>query len=250
MNLKTVPFLVALLLFVHVGSFAARTRPAPSAGGTPVAGVVLRSYEPNKGTWVAHLANVSHKNVVFVSITVTEYSESGSYYAPTESRPDASSRLNTRFPMRGSDTFPPDTTKDVSLGADARESITPVLGVVVYADDTAEVVNERALEQYLLPIKEKVLTLQKENEILAQFASSPNRVADTVTELLRVASDLPDPHMRNDNDPHVNSEELLSFARELKQNRLDPDDAIKRNADEIEIETKHAQITRITNDQI
>jgi hypothetical protein len=117
---------------------------------------------------------------------------------------------------------------------------------VVYADDTVEVANEDALKHYLLPIKEKILTLQKENEILAKFASSPNRVADTLAELLSVAADLPDPHIRHDDDPHVNSDELLSFAKELKRGDIDPDRAIKRNADEIEVETKHAHVTRIT----
>jgi hypothetical protein len=75
---------------------------------------------------------------------------------------------------------------------DASQCAAPVIDVVVYADDTA-VVNEDAFRHYILPIKEKVLTLEKENEIIAQFASSQNRVADSVGELLRVASDLPDP---------------------------------------------------------
>jgi hypothetical protein len=122
--------------------------------------------------------------------------------------------------------------------------------LVVYADDTVEVANEDALKHYLLPIKEKVLTLQKENEILTKFASSPNRVADTLAELLSVAADLPDPHMRHDDEPHVNSDELLSFARELKRGDIDPDSAIKRNADEIEVETKRAHVTRITGDAL
>jgi hypothetical protein len=56
--------------------------------------------------------------------------------------------------------------------------------------------------------------------------------------------------MRHDDDPHVNSDELLSFARELKRGDIDPDSAIKRNADEIKVETKHAHVTRITGDAL
>jgi hypothetical protein len=90
----------------------------------------------------------------------------------------------------------------LNLGVDANESIIPVIDMVVYDDDTAEVANERAVQHYILPFKETILTLQTANEILRQFASSPNRIADTVTELLRVASDLPDPHVCHDEDPH------------------------------------------------
>jgi len=56
--------------------------------------------------------------------------------------------------------------------------------------------------------------------------------------------------MRHDDDPHVNSDELLSFARELKRGDIDPDSATKRNADELEVEAKHAHVTRITGDAL
>jgi hypothetical protein len=170
------------------------------------------------------------------------------------------SRWSETFPdlHRGAETFPPDTTKDVQLGMPSNESVSPVIDVVVYADDTAEVMNEDVFKQYILPIEEKILTLKKENEIIAKFATSPNRVADTVTELLSVAADLPDPHMRHDQDPHVNSEELLGLARGLKQGWMNPmtgenekinlDAVFKANVAEIEIQTKHAHVTRITGD--
>jgi hypothetical protein len=216
------------------------------ARSAPITGVVLQNIHQQNGQWVAQLVNVSHKNVVYVNISTNDYSESGAYYSPDDSQritfPD---RIDGVYPHRGGDTFPPNATKDIQLGTD-KESIVSVVGVVVYADDTAEVVNERAFKSHLLPIKEEVMTLEKENEILTQFASSPNRIADTVAELLRVASDLPDPQMRHDEDAHVNSNNLLSLPRELKQGRVDPEKAMKENAEQIEIETKHANIKRIT----
>ena len=229
--MRKTPALFAIVIMLSGGA----------ARSAQITGVVLRSYQTSEGTWIAHLANVSHKNVVFVNITVNKHNGAGNYYAIAAHSEGYYSELNT---------FRPDTTKDISLGAEINESTTPVLDLVVYADDTVEVANEDALKHYLLPIKEKVLTLQKENEILAKFASSPNRVADTLAELLSVAADLPDPHMRHDDDPHVNSDELLSFARELKRGDIDPDSAIKRNADEIEVETKHAHVSRITGDAL
>ena len=124
-----------------------------------------------------------------------------------------------------------------------------------YADDTAEVVNEDAFRQYIQPIEEEVLTLKKENEILTQFAGSPNRIADTVAELFRVASELPDPQMRHNSEPHVNSNELVAFARLLKQGPynyqtgknepVDPEILIKENSERIETETKHLHIKRL-----
>jgi len=56
--------------------------------------------------------------------------------------------------------------------------------------------------------------------------------------------------MRQDEDAHVNSDALVALARELKQGKIDPETASKDNAEQIEIETKHGQIAKITNDQI
>ena len=220
------------------------------ARSAPITGVVLQNLHQQGGMWVAQLVNVSHKNIVYVNVSTTDDSESGSYYAAddqeiTELRTAQNTWLDEAYPHRGGITFPPDPTKDMQLG-DGNEPIIPVVDVVVYADDTAEVVNERAFKHYLQPIQEEVMTFEKANEILAQFASSPNRVADTVAELLRVASDLPDPQIRHDEDAHVNSNHLVSLARELKQGKVDPETAMKFNAQQIEVEKNHANIKRIT----
>jgi len=232
------------------------------AQSAPITGVVIRSCELSreKGMFVMQLANVSHQNVVYVEVNLNEHGSVGSYYAPPgEFRPmfnDRLEELSTHRPGPGEKTFAPDTTADLLLGTDENQCTTPVVDVVVYADDTAEVKNEQAFRQYIRPIEEEVLTLKKENEILAQFASSPNRVADTVAELLRVASELPDPQIRHDEDFHVNPNALLALVRELKQGRInpqtgmnekvDPETIIKENAEQIEAETKHLDIKRIT----
>jgi len=63
---------------------------------------------------------------------------------------------------------------------------------------------------------------------------------------LRVASDLPVPQIRHDGDAHVNSNDLVSLARDLKQGKVDFEAVMKDTAEQIEIETKHAHVTRIT----
>ena len=258
MKLKTVPFAVTLLLFVHLSS-RSEPFPMPQARSAPIAGVVIRSCSLNKdGMFVK---NVSHRYVVYVSIRTGENGGRGSYYAyPPSDQLDFSERsqeLSMRFthPSQGGDVFAPDTTKELTYGSDPSECAASVMDTVVYADDTAEVVNEDAFRQYIQPIEEEVLTLKKENEILAQFAGSPNRIADTVAELFRVASELPDPQMRHDSEPHVNSNELVAFARLLKQGPynyqtgknepVDLEILIKENSERIETETKHLHIKRL-----
>ena len=92
------------------------------ARSTQITGVVLRSYQTSKGTWIAHLVNVSHKNVVFVNITVNKHNGAGSYYAIAAHSEGYYSESNT---------FRPDMTRDISLGVDVNESVTPVLDLVV-----------------------------------------------------------------------------------------------------------------------
>ena len=212
-----------------------------AARSAPITGVVVQSCELSreKGMWVMHLANVSNKNVVYVNITTSDHRGVGSYYAEVEREYTAPLRESGEFIPRGGETFAPSTTRDLLLGMDASQCAAPVIDVVVYADDTAEVVNEDAFRHYILPMEEKVLTLKKENEIIAQFASSQSRVADTVGELLRVASDLPDPQIRHDEDAHVNSNDLVALARDLKQGKVSIEAVIKDNAEQIEIESKH-----------
>jgi hypothetical protein len=237
------------------------------AQNVPITDVTLRC-EPINGTWVAHVTNLSGKNIVHLSLTFTRPGESfismetGNNWSPVDRfTPPVSDRLDEISTHRGEDgggpTFPPNTTKDIPLQpADgANPPFIPVIGLVVYADDTAEVANEDTLKRYLEPIQEEVMTLEKENEILAQFASSPNRIADTVAELMRVASESPDPHIRHESGPQVNPDNLLALVRELKQGRwnyqtgkneqVDPETIIKENAEKLEIESKHLHIKRI-----
>jgi hypothetical protein len=42
--------------------------------------------------------------------------------------------------------------------------------VVIYADDTAEVTNDRAFQRILRERKESLLTIQKENQILRELS--------------------------------------------------------------------------------
>jgi len=71
MKLATVPFAAALLLFVHFGKSG--PFPKPQARPAPITGVILQSYEAVNGTWIAHLVNLSHKEVVVVSISPKPY---------------------------------------------------------------------------------------------------------------------------------------------------------------------------------
>ena len=239
------------------------------AQSAQISGVTIKCESIN-GNWVAHVTNLSRKNIVHLSLTYTRPGddyvsmETGeNYWSPVEEfTPPVSDRLDEMDLHRGGSgggpTFPPNTTKDLPLqpGNADGSPIIPIIGLVVYADDTVEVGNEDTLKRYLEPIQEQVMTLKKENEILAQFASSPNRVADTVAELLRVASDLPDPQIRHQEGPFVNASDLIALVRELKQGRMnyqtgkmepaDPETIIKENAAQIEIEEKHLHITRIT----
>jgi hypothetical protein len=113
MKAKTGLFFVLLLLCAGVA------QSVPIVGASlPITGVVLQSYEPQNGTWVAHLVNMSHKDVLTVDIGVST-GPKGPFGEYT-------------FNYGKYNSFAPGTTKDVNLGrVTVEETISPVVDVVV-----------------------------------------------------------------------------------------------------------------------
>ena len=236
MSFKAVPFVALLLLVVHFsrpGSFPAQARPAP------VRGVVLESCERVDKFCVAKITNVSHRNVVAVGMSIggeSNRGESMNFYSASESG-------------MGLLTFPPGTTKETHMSIDPdAPTLLPVVDLVVYDDDTAEVANEQAFKEALKMREEQVLTLEKELEILKRFASSESRVADTVAELKRVAGEVPS--IREDDRPYPSRMELEELAMALKRGWTDPQKATEETTEKLEAAKRHAHITRITGDDL
>jgi len=91
---------------------------------------------------------------------------------------------------------------------------------------------EQALKEVLNMREDQVLTLEKELEILKRFASSENRVADTVAELRRVAGEVPS--IREDDSPYPSRMERGELAVALKRGWKDPDKATEAKTKKLE----------------
>jgi hypothetical protein len=182
-------------------------------------GVVLQSVEKLGGEWVGHLVNLSHKDVVTISITVSPGSELT--VNSHESQP-----------------FAPGATKDVPLGSSA-DKPSPVVDVVIYADHTAQVGNEQAFAHILEMREEALLTLQKANEILAK-GGGPK-------ELEALAATIPvgsrGERIKTDDRPSVDPNSLRQMAEELRDGNITPAELSKRN--EAFIAEHRTPITRV-----
>lgn len=231
----------ALLVVILLSGGIVESAPA-------VRGVALQSCERVNQFCVAKVINVSHKNVVALGMSLGGDPTKGislqffaGFYTPllfpseVETNPDR--------------VFAPGTTKEMNMSIDPNApNLLPVIDLVVYDDDTAEVGNEKAFQEVLKMRQEEVLTLEKELEILKRFASSENRLADTVAELKRVAAEVPT--IREDDSPYPDRGKLEELALFLKRGWTDPQKATEETTKTLEAVKKHAHVTRITGDDL
>lgn len=191
-----------------------------------ITSVTLNYDRDSKGVWIAHIANMSHKDVTTVEIGVSL-------------EPDGPVVQDTG---EGTD-FPPGTTKDITLGFADKDKIYPAVQVVIYADRAAEVTNENAFNHIIKGYKEGILTLQKANEIIKKNASAPNPAAATAEALEALAKTVPD--IRHDDNLYPRAMPLRMMAEEIRRG-TSPNDLLSRNDEEITKLTQDMQITKVT----
>jgi hypothetical protein len=197
-----------LLLSVLCLAFAIRI-PAQTAQPVPVA--LTWNYDAQKKTLTLHLANNSGKDITAYNISMAErYADGSTNYV--DGRPNdihdhqiMEELLNTL--TKEQHTFAAGTIRDYVIPeAKAISDVEAVVDMVIYADRTLDVQNERAFRQLLASRKGQLLAMQKVNEVVKQVLADPridSPVAAILADLIPFA-DAMDRKNRSPEDPESN----------------------------------------------
>jgi hypothetical protein len=228
-----------LLLTLLCVAFAPR---ASQAQGRPV--VLTWDYNGQQKTLTLHLANYSGKDITAYSISISEkYADGstnptyldGSPGIPGEKMEDLLGAMvnfqlakaehgavrvgvlvNGQAPgtvdverMRrefGNGTFAAGTTRDRVILEDKDISdVDAVVDMVVYADTTADVQNERAFRQLVAIRKGQLLAMEKVNEVIKRVLADP-MVSSPITEVLTELTPLADAVSAKNRSGHPDEE--------------------------------------------
>jgi hypothetical protein len=166
---------------------------------SPPIGVAVQTWHYNPQTKIATitLANLTQKDVLAHNLTITATYADGSTDSQ-EAITDLLDRMinaklvketaeEAQFTQRfGNGTFAARTTTDQDLSeSKVPTSMQTVVDMVAYADQTADVQNERAFAQLPASRKGELLALQLANEVTQQALTSPNPSDAAATELKR-----------------------------------------------------------------
>jgi len=217
-----------LLLPVLCLAFAIRISGQTQVQKPPVE--LTWSYDAQKKTLTLHLANHSGKDITAYNISIAErYADGSTNYA--DGRPNdihdhqiMEEMLNTLVLAngeRGSGTFAAGTIRDqVIPEAKVISDVEAIVDMVIYADSTIDVQNDRAFRQLLAMRQGQLLALEKVNEVIKRVLADPNvssPVSVTLTELTQLADSLGVKKNSTPEDPEANEEMHLRRATAERQ---------------------------------
>lgn len=223
--MKRLPYLMLMLFLALV----VVTRSAP------LGAVVVQSWHydaatgtnPSKLTII--LANMSNKDVMAFSLTDD--------IAYADGKHDIGERSQDL--LGSQETFAPGTTRSIELvGVLQVLSVSAVSDVVIYGDRTADVNNDRAFQRLLKNRKERLLAIQKANEVIKQFPPNSNEAVAQELERLAALSSV-----RSSSDPVPSGGVLRGLAIEVRQ-RKDLDQLVKDNDDRIALVSANINVTK------
>jgi hypothetical protein len=210
--------LLSLFLFALGASTSLRTSP-------PIGAVVQTwHYDAATKQLMVRIANTSNKDITAYNMSVTVKYADGTQN-PSETMEDFVSFMATVSqngqlqPGYGNGTFAAGTSRDkVSSETKTVVDVSAVVDVVVYADRTADVQNQRAFANILALRKGQVLGMQKSNEVIQQALANPNPSESAATELERQVTVLNARRNLAPNDPQAYTKLTFKYvARELRQ---------------------------------
>jgi hypothetical protein len=168
---------------------------AQSLRASPPIGAEVQNwhYDPLAKALTVRVENTSQKDITAFNLSVTEkyadgtsnFSERTTDYLPLMA---SVSQFEELRQQHGNGTFAAGTSRDVTIPEPkdvADVSIIP--DVVVYADLTADVTNERAFNHIVDGRKEVALATQQANQALKDALAAPDPKGAAVKELTRLA---------------------------------------------------------------
>lgn len=161
---------------------------------SPQMGAVVQDshYDAAKGIVTFSILNVSHKDITFLNLQVrVTYPdgtlgivEHGGDFLPFMVYLAAEGQeANPTAPDQGNGAFAAGAVfrMDVPLGQQQVQSASATVDVVVYADDTADVLNEQIFKSIVSLRKGRMLGLQKANELLQNALADPKEAHPSLT---------------------------------------------------------------------
>ncbi len=245
---------IIILLFLLVFAFGAWAQNSPLRASPPIGAVVQGPphYDTAKQIVTFNLLNTSHKDISAYSMMVRVTHPDG-----TASTWEYGGDFLPFMVATGKGALTPGAifTTEVPLGQQEVQTASATVDVVVYADDTADVLNEQVFQSIASARKGRVLGLQKANELLQNALADPNdpHPSITVTAKLKALA-----KQYETNPPKGHEDEgvgLLDAATNISNapkspaGRSEKEDAylqalVKRLQDHISLMLPHTQLTK------
>lgn len=158
---RRIPYLAALLCM------------AVSLRGSPPIGAVIQGshYDRTKQIATFELVNISHKDITAYSLLVR-----ATFPDTTMGVWNYGGDFLPHIAQTGTGALAPGATftVDVPVGQQQLQAVTATVDLVVYADDTADVLNQSMFETIVSGRKGRAAGLQKANELLQSALADPN----------------------------------------------------------------------------
>jgi hypothetical protein len=226
--------LVSLLL-LSASAFASRSlRASPPVGAT----IQTWNYDAAKSQLNVRVLNTSQKDITAMSFTVFISHPNGAEVSFSWSADFVwgiiAAEQGYEVEYGASHGFGAGTSRDLNIPlSPPGVSYRATVGVVIYADGTADVLDKAAFKGLVMRRKGAVLAMQKTNELLAKALADPNDAHPSITveaELKALAHALEADQYKNEDDPA--SYEALGFLVAAQDIRNTPKDPAGRNVGE------------------
>ncbi len=168
-----------IIILLVVFALGAWTQNSPLRASPPIGAVVQSShYDPARQIVTFNLLNTSHKDISAFSLLVR-----ANYPDGTAGTWEYGGDFLPFMVATGNGALTPGAISaiDVPLGQQQVQTVSATVDVVVYADDTADVLNQQVFESIVSQRKGRVLGLQKANELLQNALADPNDAHPSIT---------------------------------------------------------------------
>ena len=228
------------MLMLFLATILATSMLAPLRASPPIGAVVQTwQFDAAKSQLAVRVLNTSQKDITAMSFTVFITHPNGAEVSFSWSTDFvwgiiSSAEQGYEIESGASHGFGAGTSRDLNIPlSPPGVSYRATIGVVIYADGTADVLDKAAFRELVMQRKGAVLAMQKANELLVKALADPNDAHPSITvdaQLKTLAHALEADQHKNVDDPA--SYEALGFLVAAQDIRNTPKDPTGRSARE------------------
>jgi hypothetical protein len=186
--MNMIRYVTSALVFVAFATGIQSLRASPP--NPPIGAVVQESrYDPAKGVATFSILNRSHKGITAVNLLVRVIRRDGTTITSGyggDFLPYMVQAIDEGLPDNGVFAAGTVFAMDVPLGQQEVQVASASVDVVVYADDTADVLNKQIFESIISARTGRILGMQKANELLENALADPNDPHPSVTAVAQI----------------------------------------------------------------